>query len=374
VKRKPAMLIGKTLCYSLLMLASSTCAQRISAEEAKQDSAEVKRSGLVGIPFLFYTPETKIAAGGAVNHYFREPKSEMTSRPSSIELSFIYTQKKQLEVSLDADLYWRDEAYHLSGAVRHTKFPDLFYGIGHDTSEDDEEEYTHRTAEFQITFLKRARPGLYLGILYDFRHSKIIKREENGLLSKGNIPGSEGGRTAGAGILVNWDTRDNIFSATSGSFHQLSATLFGDALGGDYKFNKYTLDFRQYFPIFASHVLAFQAYLNFITGDPPYHSLSLLGGQDLMRGHYQGRYRDKMMLAFQTEYRMPVWWRLGLVGFAGLGEVASEMGNFELSNFKYSLGLGVRYEFIRAEKINLRLDIGYGGESFQLYANMLEAF
>jgi outer membrane protein assembly factor BamA len=374
VKKFAALLIGMALCYSLLMLSSSTYTERFSAEEAKQDTAEGKRGGLVGIPFLFYTPETKIAAGGALNYYFREPGSEITTRPSSIEPSFVYTQKKQLEISLDADLYWGDEAYHLIGKATYTKFPDLFYGIGNNTSEDDEEEYTHRTTGFQITFLKRVRPGLYLGTLYEFNHSKIIELKESGFLSKGIIPGSEGGRIAGAGVLVNWDTRDNIFSSTSGSFYQLSANLFGNTLGSDYGFNEYTLDFRHYLPTFSSHVLAFQAYLNFITGNPPYHSLSLLGGQDLMRGHYQGRYRDKMMMAFQTEYRLPVWWRLGLVGFAGLGEVAREMGNFEMRNFKYSLGLGLRYEFIRAEKINLRLDIGYGGESFQLYANMLEAF
>ena len=374
MKKYQAMLIGKILCYCLLMLWSSAYSERLSAEEAKQDSTEEKRGGLVGIPFLFYTPETKIAAGGAVNYYFREPGSEVTSRPSTIEPSIIYTQRKQLEISLDADLYWKDEAYHLIGAARHIKFPDLFYGIGHNTSEDDEEEYTHRTTEFQLTFLKRVRPGLYLGVLYEFKHSKIIEREENGLLAGGDIPGSEGGAAAGAGVTVNWDTRDNIFSTTSGSFYQLSANLFGNSLGSDYEFNECTLDFRHYLPVFCSHILAFQTYLNFMTGHPPYHSLSLFGGQDLMRGHYRGRYRDKIMMAFQMEYRMPVWWRLGLVGFAGCGDVAGEMGHLELRTFKYSLGWGVRYELVRAEKINLRLDIGFGGDSVLLYANMLEAF
>ena len=92
-----------------------------------------------------------------------------------------------------------------------------------------------------------------------------------------------------------------------------------------------------------------------------------------MRGYYEGRYRDKDMIAFQMEYRLPVWWRFGLVGFVGFGGVADKIKKFKLKKFKYSIGWGIRYLLIRNEKINVRLDFGYGESSSGTYITIGEA-
>lgn len=225
-----------------------------------------------------------------------------------------------------------------------------------------------------MTFQKKVRPGLNLGIRYELGHSKLMDVEEHGLIATGDIWGSEGGVASGAGILANWDTRNNIFYPSMGSFYQFSATRFSEALGSDYDFSRFNLDIRQYFPLSSSQVLAIQGYVNIITGKPTFQLLSLFGGERLMRGYYLGRYRDKNMVAFQMEYRRPVWWRFGLVGFAGFGEVANKISRFERKNFKHSVGWGIRYLFSREEKINLRLDFGYGKGASGVYINIGEAF
>lgn len=361
--------------YALLFMFSSLgYPATLSGEEVNQDTVEQKRSGWMYLPIIFYTPETKMAGGSAVSYFFRESGSEITSRPSTIMPTLIYTQKKQIMSELAADLYWKDETYHLKGYISYIKFPDKFYGIGNNTSEDDEEDYTPENVLLLLNFQLKIRQGLYLGVQYEFEDSKIKEVEEDGLLVAKDILGSEGGRVSGAGILINWDTRNNIYYPSSGSFHQLSSILFSNVLGSDYDFNSYNLDSRKYFPLFSSHVLAFQGYINIITGDPPFQMLSLLGGQNLMRGYYTGRYRDKNMIAFQVEHRFPVWWRFGMVGFVGVGDVADKIRNFERRNFKPSVGLGIRYLFNRKEMMNLRLDFGYGKDTAGFYITFLEAF
>jgi len=115
--------------------------------------------------------------------------------------------------------------------------------------------------------------------------------------------------------------------------------------------------------------------MDIITNNPPFQLLSLFGGRERMRGYYEGRYRDKNMMVFQMEYRvMPVWWRLGLVGFLGFGDVSNTIKNFKLRDFKYSVGGGIRYLFSREEKMNLRLDFGYGKDSSGIYITIGEAF
>ena len=362
----------KLICFILLGLSAFPC----FGKEAGQDSVKQKRSGFIPIPILFYMPETKIGVGAAVNYYFRESGSKLDSRPSTIMPVLIYTQKKQIISELSANLYWKDEIYHLNGYLSYKKFPDKFYGIGNNTSDDDE-DYTPQIVEFSLDVQKKVYCGLSIGVQYEFEHNKIIEFEEGGHLAQGNILGSEGGTISGIGLLANWDTRNNIFYPTSGSYFQLSASLFGCILGSDYNFNRYNLDLRQYLLLFSSHVIAVQCYINIITGKPPFQKLSLLGerigNNNLMRGYYEGRYRDKDMIAFQMEYRLPVWWRFGLVGFVGFGDVADKIKNFEIKKFKYSIGWGIRYLLIRNEKINVRLDFGYGESSSGTYITIGEA-
>ncbi len=93
-----------------------------------------------------------------------------------------------------------------------------------------------------------------------------------------------------------------------------------------------------------------------------------------MRGYYLGRYRDKEMIVLQTEYRMPVWRRFGIVGFGGLGEVSERIKDFSLSGIKYSLGGGIRFAVKPKEKLNIRLDYGIGSHSSGVYLYITEAF
>jgi len=254
-----------------------------------QDSPGQKRSGFLTLPILFYTPETKLAGGAAINYYFRESGSASTSRPSTIMPSITYTQQNQIMAELVADLYWQNEMYHILGYLGYKKFPDKFYGIGKSTPKSNEESYTPRSAKINLSILKRIGANWSAGVQYEFEHNKLIQVEESGLLAQGDIVGSEAGMTSGAGFLLNRDSRDNIFYPTSGNYCQFLVTLFNSALGSDYDFKRYNLDFRQYLSLSYSQVVAVQSYLNMQTGEPPFQKLAMLagriGGYNLMRGY-----------------------------------------------------------------------------------------
>jgi hypothetical protein len=58
-----------------------------------------------------------------------------------------------------------------------------------------------------------------------------------------------------------------------------------------------------------------------------------------------------------------------------MGDVASSIGDFDLSTFKYVAGLGYRFAVIPNQKLNLRIDFGIaeGGQT-GFYVGMREAF
>lgn len=348
---------------------------RTLAQEAENEAPKANRSGLIPIPVLYYTPETKLAFGVAAQYYFRPARADSAARPSTLTPVFIYTTNSQITAEFNSDLWWRQEDYHFTGYIGYSKFPDKFYGIGNDTSQEDEEDYTPRYTRMQASLERRFRGALRLGVGYRLEHSKLVEIEEGGRLEQGDILGSEGGVVSGVALLTSWDNRDNIFSASSGHYHQLTVELYGGAIGSDYGFGRYILDLRGYIITLPDQVLALQGYFGFASGDPPFQHLFLFGGQDLMRGYYLGRFRDRNMIALQAEYRiLPIFWRVGAVVFGGIGDVAAEPSRFTLGDFKYSIGGGLRFLLIRAERIALRLDFGFGDGDSGFYITIGEAF
>jgi hypothetical protein len=144
---------------------------------------------------------------------------------------------------------------------------------------------------------------------------------------------------------------------------------------GDYVFFLGELDLRNYFAVAPDKVIATNLYMSVAGGDTPFYKLPGLGGQNRMRGYYEGRFRDDFYATLQAEYRQYFWWRLGFVVFGGLGQVAPEVIKFNSNEFKYSFGAGLRLLFNKTEKVNLRVDLGFGdnGDS-GIYFGLEEAF
>jgi hypothetical protein len=63
-----------------------------------------------------------------------------------------------------------------------------------------------------------------------------------------------------------------------------------------------------------------------------------------------------------------------VVGFFGVGDVTPELSALRLTELKYSIGAGVRFVLDAKEKLNVRMDIGFGKDTAGLYFAIEEAF
>jgi hypothetical protein len=79
-------------------------------------------------------------------------------------------------------------------------------------------------------------------------------------------------------------------------------------------------------------------------------------------------------MAFQAEYRAPLFWRFGLVGFAGFGAVAHKFSDLNFGELRPAYGIGLRFLFDKKEKIQVRFDYAKGKDSSGFYASIFEAF
>ncbi|MFC1629129.1 BamA/TamA family outer membrane protein [Gemmatimonadota bacterium] len=368
--RRTARLTALPVLIMMVVMGTSP----VLSQSAGRADEEVKRSGIIYFPIMFSTPETGFAFGSSAGLFVRPAGATAETRPTMVNLLGIYTAKKQLISQIGTDAYLQDGKYHVIASFEFKKFPDTFWGIGNDLSVDADESFTSRRGLLSLDIQRRIRPGLNIGLQYVFARSTVIEIEPGGLLDSGDIRGATGSTISGAGLIVNLDTRNHIYYPTEGRWYQFSMRFYGDELGSEYRYSRYNLDLREYIPIGSDQILACQAYGLFIPGNPPFESLARLGGERVMRGIYTGRYADQNMLTFQAEYRKQVWRRIGMVAFAGAGDVARRINDFRVSEFKFSAGFGIRFSLIPDEKMNLRLDWAWGKATSGMYITVMEAF
>ena len=373
-------MIRKYIVYLLIMTLGLVLLPAAETEnpevEDKGTEALVKKckKRIVGAPIVFYTPETTLGFGAAGSLIFRFAGCDKNTRPSSISPVLIYTLEKQFRGLLKGDFFFKDNNYRLTAEIKLEKYPNKFFGVGSGTVEEDEEVYTSRSSSFVLSFLKKIGRGFNGGIRYHFMNWEMVETEEGGRLAGGEIAGSEDGTLSGAGLIVNRDTRDNLFFPTKGDFFELNAVFYNKFMGSDFNFSMYTLNLRKYITVFSNHVFAVQTLVQSQTGTVPFMNLARIGGQYNMRGYFEGRFRDKNLLVLQADYRVPLFWRIGVVGFAGVGNVAEKFNRLNLQELKFSYGFGLRFLFDKKERIWVRLDVGFGKDSSGFYASVFEAF
>lgn len=325
------------------------------------------------MPVFTYSPETKLGLGGRAICIFKDTDSDQSEiRPSMLSATLLYTLRNQTLLTSEFNNWRKNNKRHLFSRLELVDFPFIFYGVGNDVGKDDEEFYTSRYLNYVFAYKWRIGKLVYIGPQYHFRLEDVYKVEDEKLLFKDTFRGSQGQRLSGIGFLISYDTRNNIFQPSQGALVDISLLAYDQVLGSEYNLYRYRFDFRKYKRIISKHVLAAQAVFNFTYGDPTFQSLAFLGGSEIMRGVFEGRYRDNHSMAYQLEYRLPVYRKLGVVLFGSAGQVAPKLSVFSADRFHYSGGMGVRYTFGNSG-LNIRLDIAYGDRR-AMYFGLNEAF
>jgi outer membrane protein assembly factor BamA len=363
------------LCTSLPGVTRQAGREEKAAEE-KEPPPE-RSVGLVVLPLFFYEPETHLAGGIGGLLTFRTGTRVQTSRPSSMFFYAIYTQLNQFQAQAEPNFYFGGEDKFLAAKLLFERYPNKFWGYGGETPDSAKTDYTPRRFLLEASFQKRLSwlPHLYGGVQYQFETAAIVGVGPEEGLPLSDFAGGRGGTVSGLGLILNWDTRNNIFVPSHGNYVQLSFVANAKAFGGSFNFIALKADVRHYLPGFIrSHAVAFQFLYQSATGNPPFYRYALIGGDSILRGYYKGRYRDKYLLVVQSEYRLPVWWKFGLVGFIGLGNVGPSLGRIDFRDLKYSLGAGLRFKLSPREGANARMDFAFGKGSTGLYFTAGEAF
>ena len=366
-----------TLSAILLALVSGTGA----AQEAGRDSLAPKyRARFIGLPYVSYSPQTRLAFGVAGGYQFKWPgmSRDSLTRPSYLAVNGTYTQKKQWATFLGTSLYSPGSHWWATAAFSAGFFPVFYYGIGPRTAEADTNLMESRFRSADVRILRRLRGQLYLGPAVRLLSISGLVWQFPAAIPAG-LPGGRGGMNVGFGATAIYEGRNSATTPTRGRYAQVDFLLNDPAWGSDLGYYKLVLDGRVYLPVRKGRdVLALTAYGEFSGARVPVQTMAMLGSittQTIMRGVYLGRFRDRHSLVTQADYRGRLKGRLGYVVFGAAGNVFGSPGNGMLDRVKFTGGAGLRFDVNPADPLNLRMDYtltSFGGGGLSLGAT--EAF
>lgn len=355
--------------------------QRVFAEntqdqnepQQKQDESTYSNRFL-WLPIVYYTPETSLAAGLLT---IKNMGKEKEGKTSSVLSSASVTLNGQVLLSTEPRFYFQEGKYESFGNLKYRYYPDKYYGKTWNLTQSIPDKYTERFLglgfgqgwNFYSNFYVKIILGYHQRSISDFQVGSWIETETLNYSNNFEVPYW--------GFSLDWDTRDFPQAPKEGLWyrvlHQWHYPKDRSQSKSLLSFFKADVDLRQYFRVREDSTFAIQVlYSNVIGSQIPFQYLNYIGGSEKLRGFYAGRFRDRALALFQTEYRYEFskkWTLAGFLGYAKLAEGAAQLS----SAFDYaSAGFGFHYFMDPENRTKIRIDVGFA-QSPGVYLTVGEA-
>ena len=181
--------------------------------------------------------------------------------------------------------------------------------------------------------------------------------------------------SSGLGPVVEYDSRNDPFSPSEGSYARIEADFAERALLTNTKsYSSVDGDYNGYRTIGKNSVIAYRASFCQVSNSTPFFDLCSFGSHNDLRGYTPGQYRDKTSFATQIEYRWRFWDPFGLVVFGGVGGVAPSFDEYRFDKLLPSGGGGLRYRASKKYPVNIGVDFAVGKRTTAFYVRIGEAF
>jgi outer membrane protein assembly factor BamA len=336
-------------------------------------TAKPRKNYFFVVPIWSVSPETGIKLGASFGYVFKTA-DDSTTRPSSVRLNSSYTQLRQFSIRPHVDIFFKQNTYNLKAQYVYNDFNEYYWGVGNTSPGSAKELYNFNQHRFNARLVKQVFKNWYFGpqLIYE----KIYKIDFSALSNtqQSNIPGINGYEVFGAGLALAFDNRNNVFFPTSGAYLEISNHLFLNPTINSYRYKTLLMDLRKYVTVGKRDVFAAQFLGSYNSGLVPFRQMPTIGNDMIMRGYYNGRYRDNHYFALQAEYRKFIWGPVGAAVFVGLGNVGTNVSDLT-QQIKPNYGIGLRGLMIRKEHLNARIDIGFGDKNTRgVYFTIAEAF
>ncbi|SAK91620.1 Surface antigen [Caballeronia hypogeia] len=172
------------------------------------------------------------------------------------------------------------------------------------------------------------------------------------------------------GIVVDYDTRDNIFYPTRGTYAEFEAEFARGGFGSDDNFEMQTARGYHWIPLSQKWVLGLRADTGFSQGDIPFFAQPYVN----LRGISQAKYQDRNQLTGELELRYNITPRWSVLGFGGVGKAYGNLHSFSDAPTAFAFGTGFRYLIARKLGVSMGIDVAHGPGQNAFYVQVGSAW
>lgn len=318
----------------------------------------------------YYSSDTKFGLGLVAAGLYSTDRTDSLLMRSDVSLYLKATTSMAFTLGLRGNNIFPHDSSRLIYDINFSSITTKYWGVGYYMNIEDanESKYKYFNTQAEVAFVFRLAPSFYIGPLatVEFIQGRDFKRPE--------LWAGEPKQTfnLGLGFTVQFDSRDYITAPSEGIYFRFDQRFNPRFMFNRYAFSLSELTFSTYRRLWRGSVLAFQLHSRLTYGNTPWGLLSTLGGSDVMRGYFEGRFRDKSEIDFCLELRQHVYHRNGLVAWVGAGSVFPKFSAIRLKKILPNYGIGYRWEF--KDKVNVRLDLGFGRHQTGFIFSINEAF
>ena len=269
--------------------------------------------------------------------------------------------------ALAADLrYWLDDRVQTLVGVVNADVNLEFHGIGAtDGLRNHPLDYSLRPVGTMLQ--AKARLGdtrTWAGIGYSYAGTTVSFEDPAGTTGRPDFEHQT--RTAALTPTVNWDTRDNMFTPTRGSYLGVDGYVYSHYFGGDDEFQKVLLTAMHYEPLTDDLFFGVRGIGAAAFGDTPFYMNPYID----LRGAPIMQYQGEEVAEVEVELRWQCWQRFSLVGFGGGGAAWNHSGAFDAVQKIVTGGAGFRYELAREFGIHAGLDVAFSRDNAAVYVQI----
>lgn len=334
-----------------------------STNEAEGVMARQERSPWLLVPLVSSSPKLGSSLGVMAGYLTR---FDAASSASMIGLQAQRSDTDSEVLGLFAKLYFNGDRDRLILAATngqiHNDYQD-FLGTGIEVHSDE------NIRGYLGRYLHEVAPNWFLGGQI-VKGNYAIDGEDPVSVDILNQVGITGAVSAGVGLTVLYDTRNNVNNPTSGVLGNLHNLAFRKIMGGDNQYDTYSADLRWYHSTSAQNVVAVHGAAGW-TKDAPAANQSSIS----MRGYTRGQYLGKNVFTLEAENRYmfrPQW---GAKAFAGLSCLYGDGKSCSGDNLFPMVGAGVFYILKPKENMLISAEFAKGnGDNQGFYLRFGQPF
>jgi hypothetical protein len=344
-----------------IILLSFGCGLAASGQTIKKkkwwnlDSLASKNLRFIPIPTLSASPETGIKAGLSLDYFYRVSKKDTSTRVSFSWLSVSYSTRKQLNVDGYTSTFTAGEKYFFGFRGGYVNNYERYWGTSYENSHQDHVDLKYQRLFASGRVTRNVGKRRFIGLEYYYSNYYNLEVGDNFPIHS-SLPLVNSSEVGGAGVAFNIDRRDNQFSPEEGMYLDINNSYFFDLRNGGYLYRSLNFDGRKYLKR-DKHVFAVQSVFQHFSDGVTMLEKHRFGGANVMRGFFQGRFRDNNLWALQTEYRYQLSNLIKLAAFASAGSTAPDLSSIFTNRVHFSGGTGLRFLFNKAKKVYLRGDV-----------------